>query len=83
MAGTQTADEILDRTFLEMRARVLELAASFDRIERADHDSRLGDDPRMVNLRRAIDVLNSDGFDRAEQVQLIFSDPYQAGWNQT
>ncbi len=81
MAGAMTANEILDRLFLEMRARILELAASFDRIDRADSDDHLGEDPRPSQLRRANDIVNSGRYDRAEQVQMIFSDPYQAGWN--
>ena len=71
MSATQTADEILDRTFLEIRARVLEVAAALDRIERADDDNHAAADPRVQNLRRAIEVLNTDGFDRAEVRQRI------------
>jgi len=81
MSATQTADEILERTFLEIRARVLEVAAALDRIERADDDNHAAADPRVQNLRRAIEVLNTEGFDRAERVQMIFSDEYQPGWN--
>ena len=81
MSATQTADEILERTFLEIRARVLEVAAALDRIERADDDNHAAADPRVQNLHRAIEVLNTEGFDRAERVQMIFSDEYQTGWN--
>ena len=81
MPATQTADEILERTFLEMRARVLEVAAALARIERADDDGQLAPDPRLEKLHRAIELLNTTGFDRAERVQMIFSDEYQPGWN--
>ena len=81
MSATQTADEILDRTFLDMRARVLELAAALDRIERADDDDHTATDPRLEKLHRAIGLLNTPGFDRAERVQMIFSDEYVPGWN--
>jgi len=83
MTTTQSADEILDRTYLEMRARVLELAAAFDRIDRADQDGHTTDDPRMQKLLHAVALLTEPGEDRAEKVQMIFSDPYQAGWNRS
>lgn len=77
-----TSAQIVDREFLELRAKILELAASFDRIDRA-----LGDvdaDPRMAKLGEALQVLSlaHQRTDRAEQVQLIFSLPYDSSWSQ-
>lgn len=37
-------------------------------------------DPRLVKTREAIAALLVDGADRAERVQMIFSRPYEAGW---
>ena len=34
-SGRQSADEILEDTFLEARAKLLEIAAMFDRVDRA------------------------------------------------
>jgi hypothetical protein len=83
MTTDQNATEILDRTYLDMRSRVLDLAAALDRIERTDDDDGAADDPRLAKLLAAIDLLNTPGFDRAERVQMIFSDQYESGWNQS
>ncbi len=64
----QTAAETLDRQFLEMRWRCLSLAADLDRVEAA------AGDPRLETLRRALAVVSGPGPDRAERVQMIFSD---------
>lgn len=76
-----TAQEVLDREFLEVRAKILELAASLDRLERADGSA--SGDPRLAKLHAAIDVLQSEQGDRAEQVQLLFSRQYQDDWRET
>ncbi|MCA9124185.1 MAG: hypothetical protein H6822_20115 [Planctomycetaceae bacterium] len=73
-----TATQVLDREFLEIRAKLLELAASFDRLNRAD--GVISDDPRLSLIREAIDALLADADDRAEQVQLIFSLHYDDEW---
>lgn len=80
------AQAVLDREFLEMRARVLELAAALDRLDRAGGPPT--SDPRVGSLRQALDALrqsNPDGGDanRAERVQLIFSRQYDAAWRKT
>lgn len=66
------AKVIFDQQFFEMRWRCLSLAADFDRIDRAE--GAVGDDPRMTQLREAIGVLLSEEPERAERVQMIFSD---------
>lgn len=73
-----SAEAVLDREFLEIRAKLLELAASFDRLERGEGD--VDGDERMALIRRALDVLGSPGEDRAERLQLIFSREYDEGW---
>lgn len=62
-----------DETFLEMRWRCLSLAADLDRIERGGKDATDAD-ARLVKLRRAISVLLENVPNRAERVQMIFSD---------
>lgn len=78
MSIPMTASQVLDREFLEIRAKVLELAASFDRLHRAE--GVVAGDPRLSLIHEAIDVLQSDADDRAEQVQLIFSLQYDDEW---
>ena len=58
-----------------MRARCLALAADLDRIERAAGGAALLEsDPRIQTLRRAIKILLDERTNRAEQVQMLFSD---------
>jgi hypothetical protein len=74
------AKACLDREFLEMRCRLIDLAASLDRIERANGSGVLAGDSRTAGIREALAVLARGGLDRTEQVQRIFSDPYQSDW---
>jgi hypothetical protein len=79
--STLTAPEILNREFLEIRSKVLDLAAAFDRLSRAE--GSISSDPRQERLREALGaVLSSDG-DRAERVQMIFSRPYDSAWQKS
>lgn len=75
-----TAAEVLEREFLVLRGRLLEVAATLDRLDRAGGPPP--EDPRTDQLRRSLQVLASAGprSDRAEQVQLIFSLPYDPDW---
>ncbi len=81
MTIPMNAPEILDREFLEVRARLLEVAASLDRIDRAD--GAVEQDPRVAKLLSALDVLRSPKPGRAEQLQIIFSQNYQDDWRQS
>ena len=70
-----TAKEILDNSFLEMRWRCLSLAADLDRIERTESGAQLlQTDTRVLNLRKALQILLEGRRNRAEQVQMLFSD---------
>lgn len=78
MPAPLTAPEILNREFLETRGKVLELAAAFDRLARAE--GSVADDPRILRLREALTAVLEQSEDRAEQVQMIFSRPYDESW---
>lgn len=78
MATPMPAQAVLDREFLELRARLLELAATFDRLERGG--GAPADDSRMKLIRQGLKVLLDETGDRAEQIQLIFSRPYDDDW---
>ena len=73
---------VLDQFYLEARARLLEVAATLDRVDRGGMGSQ--DDPRLGLLRQAIHVLDQstskNNPDRAEQLQLLFSRQYDANW---
>lgn len=73
------AKQILDRQFLEMRARILELAASLDRLDRANGD--VADERQMVGVLKGIEILNDGDADRANRVQLLFSREYDENWS--
>jgi hypothetical protein len=81
MASLQSAGQVLDRHYLEIRCELLNLAAALDRLERADGFERVSADPRLDLIRRGIGIVASDGDDRAERLQLLFSDEYLHGWN--
>ena len=75
-----SANEVLDREFLAARAKLIELAAILDRIDRAEGDP--GDDSRLAQFRRSLELLATGGTDRAERIQAIFSLPYDDAWQQ-
>jgi len=75
-----TAPEILNREFLEIRGKVLEVAAAFDRLARAE--GNVADDVRLARLREALTAILNQPEDRAEQVQMIFSRSYEEDWQQ-
>ena len=81
MPAPLTAPEILNREFLEIRCKILELAAAFDRLHRAD--GTVADDPRIERLREALTAVQDEPDARAEQVQMIFSRPYDENWQST
>jgi hypothetical protein len=72
------ADKALDAYFLEARARLLDLAATFDRIDRGRGDVQ--SDPRYARLQQALEIIRRTGTDRAEQVQRLFSLEYDPAW---
>ena len=74
------SNQILDREFLEIRAKILEVAAALDRIQRAEGD--VSSDSRMQLLHDAIDVIAGAQTDpiRAEKIQLLFSREYDENW---
>lgn len=67
-----SAVETLDRDFLTLRSRLLDVAAALDRLDRAE--GSIADDPRMRKIADAIEVLASPDENRTEQIQMIFSD---------
>jgi hypothetical protein len=76
-----TAAEVLSREFLELRCKILDLAAAFDRLERAE--GSVADDPRVARLRRALEIVLEEPHDRAEQVQMLLSREYDERWQES
>jgi hypothetical protein len=72
------SEQALNQYFLEARAKLLDLAAILDRIDRGPGES--GTDPRLKNIARALEVLMDRSPARAERVQQIFSLDYDPSW---
>ena len=83
MRALLDANAVLDRDFLEMRHRALDLAAALDRIDRADRADSVRDNPRARMLSAALHILTDGGGDRAARVQLACSEPYEQTWRST
>ncbi len=66
-----TRQQILDIYFMDARAKVIDLAAFMDRVERANGD----EDFRMKAFREALKELEEANSDRAKRVLLLLSDP--------
>jgi hypothetical protein len=81
MPSPLTAPQVLDRVYLEVRARLLEVAAQLDRLDRSEGDVAV--DPRLARIRQALDLLSQPRDDRAEQLQLLFSLPYDEQWRES
>jgi hypothetical protein len=63
--------QLLDLYFLESRAKLIDLAAFLDRLDRAEGKA----DFRLVALKQAMEQLNRADDRRAEHVLLSLSDP--------
>lgn len=75
------AREVLEREFLLIRAKILEIGASLDRIDRAEGSA--ADDRRTSQIRQALEVLQSSDPNRAEQIQMVFSLPFDEDWQES
>ena len=76
---------VLDRDFLEIRSRILDVAAALDRLDRAaippgepPHPDR-----RLTQIRQAIEALLEPGPGRSETVQRLFSLDFDPTWRET
>jgi hypothetical protein len=70
----------LDAYFLEARCKLLELAAILDRIGRGAGSDATENDPRLVRILQALEVLHDETSGRAESIQQIFSLNYDSSW---
>jgi len=80
MPGNMSASEMLTREFPQIRHRLIDIAAALDRIDRAEGANAVQSDSRLASLREAARVLTDGRPDRAQRVQMVFSDPYDPGW---
>jgi hypothetical protein len=66
-----TRQQLLDLYFMEARAKLIDLAAFLDRLDRADGQA----DFRLTAFQKALSELEQAGPDRAKSVLLALSDP--------
>jgi hypothetical protein len=80
MQKPRDATDVLEHDFLETRCKILEIAATLDRIDRAPARHGEHPDARLGQLRRGLEALLEPGPGRAETVQHIFSLDYDRDW---
>lgn len=80
MAHPRDVTAILDHDYLEVRAKILEIAAALDRLDRAPESHLHPPDRRLAEIRQAIEALLEPGPGRAETIQRIFSLEYDPAW---
>ena len=68
-----TYQAVLDREFLKLRAGIIDIASILDRIDRAEDAPE--PDPRLGQVREAIEMLDCESADRARRIQEVFSLP--------
>jgi hypothetical protein len=78
MHHAATATEILDREFIIVRGKLLEVAAALDRIERGKGSA--AGDQRLDKICETLGLLARPGGKRAEELQMLFSLPYEPKW---
>ncbi|MEM9646536.1 MAG: hypothetical protein AAF989_16205 [Planctomycetota bacterium] len=77
----RNGESILQESFLEMRAKLLEVAATLDRVESApDVDGAVSRSEQRRQISEAIAILGTSNPDRAKRLQHLFSRPYEADW---
>lgn len=69
-----TQQQLIDEYFIEVRAKILDVAAFLDRMERSV-ERNAEDDFRIVAMQQALQALAVRTFGRVYDIQMIFSDP--------
>lgn len=84
MASAQSADDIVADKFLEVRAKLLEIAATLDRIDRAAENAPLSTASiaRRESIQEGIEIIASSGDDRAARLQMLYSRDYEPQWRE-
>ena len=69
-----TYRDVVDTYFLEHRAKLIDIAAFLDRLERAADGAPNTDDFRVAALREALALLSDGNGERARRVLALLSD---------
>lgn len=76
---TQPAADVLEQEFLLIRAKILEVAAKLDRLDRAEGSAN---EAQLRQIQAGLKILQETKAGRAERVQLAFSLDYEDGWRE-
>ncbi len=74
------APKVLEQSFLEARSKLLDIAAILDRINRGDSSDAVHQDVKIDRIMEALKILEGKTPHKAEQIQKLFSLPYDANW---
>lgn len=77
---TRSASDVLDQEYLQVRAKILEIGAFFDRLGEAESADL--DEQKLDLLKRASHLLTDDQSKKAERIQLLFSREYDQAWRE-
>ena len=76
MPCPSTRDRVIDLYFLEHRAKLIDIAAFLDRVDRAAPDGEgKAEDFRLRAFRQALAILSDGREDRARRILELLSDP--------
>jgi hypothetical protein len=78
MATETPTAGVLDREYLATRAKILEIAATLDRIARLEPQAV--QTPRWGQLQAALRIVLDQSAGRAEGIQLLMSRTYDENW---
>lgn len=76
----RTASQVLDEEFLQIRAKILEVAAFFDRLSEAPASDV--DQSKLELIQSGCQILTDEELDKAARVQLLFSRDYDMNWRE-
>lgn len=78
----RTKQQVIDQEFLQIRAKILEIAAFFDRLDIAEKE--LGEhEQKLQLLQQGCQLLTDKQADKAARTQLLFSRQYESQWRTT
>lgn len=73
----RSAEQILDADYLQMRCKLIDIAAILDRYQRSGGQPESDTDQRLAHCRSALAILNNPqpAANRAQQITELLSDP--------
>lgn len=76
------SEQVVEQEYLQMRAKILEMAAFLDRLDPAAEHSSITES-RLSLLRQGCELLLDAEGEKAARVQLLFSRHYDSQWRKT